>query len=579
MPTPTIRYTVAMPRPATHLLNVSVEIDGPGDAVELRFPVWTPGSYMVREFARHVQGFRAEAGGNPLRWTKTRKDSWRIECEGAPTVAVSYDVYANDLTVRTSHLDATHAFFNPANLLPYTPARAREPLLLTVRAPMGWTVATGLARADRAGTVFLASDYDELVDCPVHVGPDPVLEFQACGAPHCVATWGRSNLDPARLLADLTRIVETEAAIFGGVPYRDYLFILMATSGGRGGLEHRNSSANMVPRFSFRPGRTYERVLSLLAHEHFHTWNVKRIHPMWNGGAYDYGIENYTRLLWAMEGITEYYSSLTLRRAGLITPERYLEILADQMRDLAETPGRALQSLEEASFDAWIKYYRPDEHSANSSVSYYLKGALVSLLLDLEIRERTSGARSLDDLMRLLWERYGMPDRGVPEDAYQALVREVAGGDWSAFFDRYVRGREELDLAPALRSVGIEIETKRDANAPEAWLGIRTRTESGRLKIAAIPSSGPAWESELSAGDEILAVDGFRVDDASLADRLRDYRPGDTATVAAFHGDQLIEVPIVLGTAPATRFTLKKIARPTVRQREAYASWIAAPWK
>jgi predicted metalloprotease with PDZ domain len=391
-----------------------------------------------------------------------------------------------------------------------------------------------------------------------------------------VATWGRGNLDAQRLLADLARIVEAHAVLFGELPYPRYLFILMLTDGARGGLEHRSSCAVLLPRFSFR-GTAYERALKLLCHEFFHTWNVKRIHSE-ALGPFDYSQENYTRLLWAMEGMTEYYCTLLLRRAGLVTPERYLELLAEQMTELAETPGRRLQSLEEASFDAWIKYYRPDEHSVNSSVSYYLKGALASLLLDLEIRRRTAGARSLDDLMRLLWTRYGCADCGVPEGAYQDLLEQVAGGDWTDFFAQAIRGRGDLDYAPALQAVGIELQWHPDPGGPEAWLGFRTRGEGGRTRVTSVLSDGPAFTSGLSPGDELLALDGFRVDETSLVERLRDYQPGDTVTLSLFRGDELAQVPVTLAARPATRAALRKIRRASVRQRSLYEGWLATPW-
>jgi predicted metalloprotease with PDZ domain len=333
----------------------------------------------------------------------------------------------------------------------------------------------------------------------------------------------------------------------------------------------------MIPRFSFRPGRTYERALQLLAHEYFHTWNVKRIHPA-ALGPLDYGVENYTHLLWAMEGITEYYTSLLVRRAELITPERYLEILAEQMSDLAETPGRHVQSLEAASFDAWIKYYRPDEHTVNSGVSYYLKGALASLVLDLEMRRRTNGELSLDDLMRHLWERFGVPGIGVPEDGYERAVSEVAGGDWSDFFATAIRGTGDLDYETPLRAVGLELDWRPPADAPGTWLGLRTRMENGRLRVASVLSNGPAVRAGISAGDELLALDGFRVDETSLRERLKDYAPGESVTLAIFRRDELVQVPATLTEQPRSRATIKKSRRANVAQRARYQDWLGASW-
>jgi predicted metalloprotease with PDZ domain len=578
MTQPSIRYHLSIPEPATHLVHVAMEIDNPSTPLDVRFPVWIPGSYVVREFARQVQRFSArDDAGRELSWRKTQKDTWQIDGRSAPRICVEFDFYANELSVRTSHVDATHAFLNPANLLPYVAGRMDEPASAHIDAPSGWRMHCSLAETPGASS-FTARDYDELADSPIHSAPDPDVSFEVDGKRHTIATWGRGNLDPAGLAADIERIVRTEKDLFGVLPYERYLFILLLTSGGRGGLEHRASTALMVPRFNFRPGQTYERALQLVAHEYFHTWNVKRIQPAWEGGRIDYSRENYTRLLWAMEGITDYYSPLTLRRAALMTPERYLELVSEQISELAETPGRHLQSLEETSFDAWIKYYRPDEHSANSTVSYYLKGALVSLLLDLEMRRRTAGERSLDDVMRLLWERYGLTESGVPGDAYRTAVEELTGGNWHDFFAQAVSGRGELDYAGPLASAGVAIDWQADPKASPVWLGLRLRAEAGHTRIAAVLWGGPAWSSGLSAGDEILALDGFRVDESTLDPRLRDYQPGDVVTLAAFRREELIEVPITVSARPSTRARVYKARRANVRQRALYEGWMRAPW-
>lgn len=568
---PEIRYHVSAPNPATHLFHVSMEIDRPEDGIELHLPVWTPGSYMVREFARHIQDFRvSDEKGAPRGWRKTSKDAWAVDCYSARMLRAEFDVYANDLTVRTSHLDSTHLFINAANLLPYVASRTGQPAGLRVDVPRGWNLATGLP-LPKENDALAAADYDELVDSPVHAGPEPILRFEVNGVAHEIATWGGGNLDPDRLTADLTHVVAAQAALFGSLPYQRYVFMLMATDEGRGGLEHRNSCALIVPRFDFRPETSYERVLRLCSHEFFHTWNVKRIHPTVLG-PFDYRHENYTRLLWAMEGITDYYALMMLRHAGIISNGRLLEVFGEWMSDLAETPGRHLQSLEEASFDAWIKYYRPDEHSANSGVSYYLKGALASLTLDMEIRRQTAGQHSLNDLMRLLWLRFGETGLGVPEDAYQGLVEEITGGDWSAFFDRAIHSRGDLDYE-TLSAAGIEVEWHADASAPEAWLGVKLRTENGRARVSSAVSDGPAWAAGLTAGDELLALDGYRVTESNLNDRLRDFAPGATVRLTLFRRDELLEVPVTLAQRPATRATLKRSEESTAQQSAVFEDW------
>lgn len=578
MSSPAIRYRVSAPKPATRLLHVAMEVERPPESIELVLPVWTPGSYMVREFARHVQSFRAASGrGEPLSWRKTRKDTWSVDAGQSDRLVVEIDLYAHDLTVRTSHLDASHLFFNGANGLPFIAGRTNEPLGLSVEVPADWSVATGLPSSDGNPREFVARDYDELIDSPIHAGPDPILKFDVSGVPHEVATWGHTNMDAERLTSDLARIVAAQADLFGGLPYDRYVFILMTTNDGRGGLEHRNSCSILAQRFDFRAGPAYERVLRLLSHEFFHTWNVKRIHPQVLA-PFDYAEENYTRLLWAMEGITDYYSAVMLRRAGIISADRLLEILGDWMGDQARVPGRFLQSLEESSFDAWIKYYRPDEHSANSSISYYLKGALASMLLDLEIRQRTDGSRSLDDLMRLLWERFGRTGRGVPEDAYEGLVTAVAGGSWSGFFEHAIRGREDLAYADPLAAAGLEIEWGAEPNAPDAWIGLNLRNENGHAIVASVASDGPAWEAGVAPGDELLALGGFRVTEASLADRLRDYQPGDAIRLTIFRRDELVDFGVNLARRSATRAKLQRTANSTDQQRAIYAGWLGASW-
>ncbi|HMQ35102.1 MAG TPA: PDZ domain-containing protein [Chloroflexaceae bacterium] len=581
-----ITYTIAMPAPHSHLFHVSVEFDGlSGPHLDLILPSWTPGSYMIREYARHVQAFAAQAdGGAPLPWRKLAKDTWRVETGGAARVVARYQVYANDLTVRTSHLDGTHGYFNGATVFMYAPGRTAERLRLIVEPPPGWRVTTGLApiagdamvaepRPERH--LFVAADYDELVDCPVECGQHRLLTFAVDGVPHELAIWGRGNADEARLLADTRRIVEVQRDFFGGLPYGRYSFILHLTDGRGGGLEHRNSVTNQVDRWSFRPERSYERYLSLTSHELFHVWNVKRLRPA-PLGPFDYRAENYTRLLWLAEGATTYYDELLLVRAGLMRPERYLERLADEIVSLQSQPGRRLQSLEQSSFDAWIKLYRPDENSANSSISYYLKGGLVCLLLDMEIRLHTSGKRSLDDVLRLLYARYPLVGPGIPEEgAVLDAVVEVAGeaeGAFREFFARYIAGVDELDYASGLTVVGLEPRWSR--RGPRAWLGLSVRRQGERTIIAAVRSDGPAYAAGVYPDDELLAIDGWRADGEKLNARLGERAPGATVRLALFRGDALVEVPVTLAEAPADALELAPVAERSEAQARAYRLWL-----
>lgn len=568
MSRPLIRYAVAMSHRHTHLFEVELTVDGIADGVvELVLPSWTPGSYMIRDYARHVQEFEARAAGEPARWRKTAKDAWRVETGGTRRVVVRYRVYAFDLTVRTCHLDGTHGFFTPAALLMFVPGRTAEPHALEIALPEGWRAATGLPR--RSG-VWVARGYDELVDSPVECGTHRTLRFEADGKAHEIALWGSGNEDGSALVRDVPAIVRAQAAFFGGLPYDRYVFIVHLANG-RGGLEHRNSCVLLADPWTFRPRASYERFLALVSHEFFHVWNVKRVRPA-PLGPFDYRRENYTRQLWTMEGVTTYYENRFLSAAGLLAAKRRRELLAEDLAALRRQPGRALQSLEEASFDAWIKLYRPDENSANTGISYYLKGAIVALMLDLEIRHRTKGRHSLDDVVRALHAQHPPEGPGFAEDGgFLAAVEAVAGaqrGAFRRFFARFVSGREELDLDTALSRAGLRLSwtrKTRDGVVP-AWLGLSTRREGERTFVGSCRSDGPAWSGGVYAGDELLALDGRRVDDKSLPARLAERVPGEEVRLTLFRRDALVDVPVRLAAAPADEARLAPVARPTALQ-------------
>jgi predicted metalloprotease with PDZ domain len=581
-----------MPQPHSHLYHISIDVAAPDSATtDFVLPAWTPGSYLLREYARHVQEFAATSDGRPLPWRKTAKDTWRVDTAGLERVQVAYKVYAHDLTVRTSHLDGSHGYFNGANVFLFVAGRTDEPLGLLVQTPPGWDwhATTGMepwADYPNAGAhpdqhAFIASDYDELVDCPVECGTHRLRSFTVDGIAHHIAIWGHGNEDEQRIVDDTRRIVETERDLFGSLPdYPHYTFILHLADR-YGGLEHRNSVTNIIDRWSFQPQSSYERFLELQSHEFFHVWNVKRIRaaPL---GPFDYQRENYTRLLWAMEGVTSYYDRLLLVRAGLMTPERYLERLAEEIARLQSQPGRALQSLEESSFDTWIKLYRPDENSANSSISYYLKGGLVTMLLDLEIRQRTGGERSFDDVLRYLYQTYPISGPGIPEEgAYLAAIETVAGsadGAYRDLFARYIAGTAELDYARGLDAVGVRLEWSHSEPAHDggtpAWLGLQLKRKDGRTLVSSVRSDGPAYAAGVYPDDELLALDGMRVNRSSLHERLSERAPGDTVTLALFRRDELLFVPVTTAAAPYDTLRLKRVTQPTEMQERLYRAWL-----
>ncbi len=582
-----------MPQPHGHLFHVEFTFERPGPEPVLALPVWTPGSDLVREFSRHVEGLSAWDGeGRELAVTRLDKHRFRIAAASADRVVVRYRVYANELSVRTCPLDGTHGFWNGAALFFYVEGRQGEPQRLEVAPPAGWRVATALPPAPGGADPFDGGegpwwfeprDYDELVDSPVEVGTHRLVTFAVGGKPHAVAVWGRGTVDVARFADDLRRIVDSLGERMGGLPYARYLFLVHLTASSRGGLEHHASTVLHVKRNGFHPREAYEDALALAAHEFFHVWNVKGLRPA-ALQPYDYAREQYTRLLWWFEGVTSYVDELALVRAGLAAPKRWLKHLGEGLTALARAPGASKMSLEEASLTAWVKYYRPDENSGNSAVSYYGKGELVALALDLALRR---GGASLDRLVRTLHDRHAA--EGLPEDGVEAAVAELVGAEAArAFFDLNVRGTGPVQ--PDLDVVGLALRTRRTqgwddkgGTAPKdgenggipGWLGAAV-SNGPKLVVTSVREGSPAWQAGLYADDEIVAESGFRVDRAGLWDRLVERGPGGALRLTVFRRDELVEVVVPLAPGPEDAVWVEPVERPTEAQRAAFEAWCGA---
>jgi predicted metalloprotease with PDZ domain len=582
---PEIGYTVSMTRPHTHLLEVEARLrySAPAPAsVDLRMPVWTPGSYLVREFERQVQGFSAEdGGGRALQWSKVNKNTWRIQAAGARELRVRYSVYANELSVRTNELNDRHGFWNNAALLMYPEGFLGAPSTLHVEPFKDWKVATGLPPVAGAHDTFRAENFDVLYDSPFIVSNFRVIEFDVKGVRHRVVIDGEGIYDPERIRRDVQKIVEAEVEMMGEIPYHDYTFILLLGATGGGGLEHLNSTSLTWRRFGFSTPDDRRGFHTLVAHEFFHLWNVKRIRPD-ALGPFDYTQENYTRLLWVAEGITSYYENVFVRRAGLTTDKQYLDTIARDIQNLQDTPGRLERSAEESSFDAWIKQYRPDENNVNSVISYYDKGAILGLLLDLEIRRRSNGARSLDDVLRSLYNDFYKKNRNYTPEDFQRVAEQAAGTSLEEFFRRYVGGREELDYNAALSWAGLRLDTASTAAgrpaAEEAYLGATLEQIDDRLTVRNVPAGTPAYEQGLNAFDQIVAVDGYRATRDFLNARLADKRPGDTLTLTVFRAEELRTFTIKLGAHLNAPYRIVPVAPATDQQKRNYQSWLGAPF-
>jgi predicted metalloprotease with PDZ domain len=584
-----------MPRPHTHLFEVDVAIkrtaDGPQEEL-LVMPVWTPGSYLIREFARNVQDFTASTATNqPLKWEKINKNTWRVVTNGAREWHARYRVYANELSVRTSELNSSHAFWNNANLLMYLEGLLNSPSKVHVVAPDVWKVATGLPAVLGQKNTFRAENFDVLYDSPFEVSNFKTLIFNVKGVPHRIVIDGEGNYDPERMRRDVQKIVETQVGVMGEIPYHDYTFILHLRANAGGGLEHLNSTALGYPRFGFKiqtgdratsaspaatqtPERDYRGFLSLVSHEFFHLWNVKRIRPD-ALGPFDYTKENYTKLLWVAEGITDYYADLLVRRAGLITENEYLTAVARAIQNLQNTPGRKEQTVEDSSFDTWIKFYRQDENSINSQISYYDKGAILGLLLDLEIRQRSKNAKSLDDVLRYLYVEFFKKNRNYTPPDFQKACELMAGSSLEDFFNRYVRGTEELNYSVALEAAGLRLDTMGPGTTDEkVYFGAEVAQEEDRLMVRRVTAGSPAYEQGLNAGDQIVAMDNMRVTKDFFNARMAEKKPGDLINLTIFRFDDLSTLLIKLAERREGTYQIVPLSTQTEAQKRVYKSWL-----
>ncbi|WP_186426476.1 M61 family metallopeptidase [Cupriavidus metallidurans] len=583
-----IRYAIAPLHPEAHLFAVTVTVDVPDPAGQVfTLPAWIPGSYMIRDFARNIVRIRADAGDVAVPLTKLDKQSWQaapLAADAGPLV-VSYEVYAWDLSVRAAHLDTTHGFFNGSSVFLRVVGQDDGPCSVDIHAPAGeayadWRVATALPEARGPGGArrygfgrYQAADYDELIDHPVEMGTFALASFRACGVQHDVVFTGKvPQLDLQRVCRDLKKICEAQIKLFeprsARAPMLDsnrrYVFMTMVTTDGYGGLEHRASTALMCARNDL-PARGdseasegYRTFLGLCSHEYFHTWNVKRIKPA-AFVPYQLESETYTPLLWLFEGFTSYYDDLVLVRTGLVTDQQYVEMLGKTWNGVLRGSGRTKQSVADSSFDAWTKYYRQDENAPNAIVSYYTKGSLVALALDLTIREKTRGRKSLDDIMRALWQRYGRDfyapgaaQRGVTEAEVYALFDDVTGLKLGTLLRALTEGTGEIGLVPLFRAFGVKAEVQKPDGT--AALGIKTAKQDGWVRVSQVLDGGAGQKAGLSAGDLLAAVDGLRVAPGQLEKLLGRYRAGDRVELHVFRRDELQVLPVTLAREPAVQY-------------------------
>jgi predicted metalloprotease with PDZ domain len=558
-----VQYKVTIRNPVSHVYDIEMAIRGIREStIAVSMPAWAPGRYTILNYARNVQDFRAATGRNqPLRWEQTDKQTWRITKQSADDVVVRYQLYSTRLTDEMADLEGPATFM-------YVVGRKHVPHSVEYNVPNGWRVYTGL---DRKGGRYYAADYDIFIDAPAFIGQFRVIEFQTGGANHRMVFSKRDvSMTAAQVEADVKDIVDAALAIFGGKPpYREYTFLFkVQPQSGSGGIEHLNSTRITVGENDFVSQTTYREFLVTVAHEYFHLWNVKRIRPNVLG-PFDYTGEVHTRLLWMAEGVTSYYAELLLLRTGILLPAEYLARISNEINTLQHAPGRRLMSLEEASWNAWLR----SDNADDNSISYYNKGQIVGMLLDLEIRARTKSRKSLDDVMRHLMENYGNKGVGFPEEGFLEAVETVAGSDFDEFFQMTVQSRQELDYNRYLKQAGLAIDVGKQSAA--LYIGIEfERAENDMVRVRRVRANSPAERARLDAGDILVAMADERLTFENFRNRLHSHSIGETIKLTVMRGERQLNLNIVPMEFQDERWQVSEIGSPTPEQLELKNLWL-----
>jgi predicted metalloprotease with PDZ domain len=575
-----IIYSISTPNPQTHYVEVEMQLTAIEDLtaksngyLDFKMPVWTPGSYLIREYAKNVEAFEAKDNSSKISSKKINKNTWRVKYNGQSDITVNYKVYAFELSVRTSFVDDSHAYLNGASIFMYNPQFKNNQSVLKINLnPKFSQITTGLQK-NSGNNVFQVIDFDNLVDCPIEIGNQKILSFDLNGIPHQIAMYGQTNYNEEKLKSDMQKVCSTAASVIGEHPCKDYFFIVHNVTQGGGGLEHKNSTTLGVNRNAYQSDQTYKSFLSLVAHEYFHLWNVKRIRPV-ALGPFDYENENYTNGLWVSEGFTSYYQNHILQKAGLISEQQYLTMLEKEWASLENTPGQKIQSVAESSWDAWIKYYRQNENSKNTIVSYYDKGSALGALMDLYIIDKTNGKKCLDDVMRLLYSKYYKElGRGFSDLELKNAFNEISSADMTSFFEKYIEGTDQLPFAELLKNVGLKFN---EVYSAEAYLGAEVRITDGKIIVSSVSRDSPAYLDGISVNDELLSIDNFRLSPLpdALSKIVQSKKVGETINVTVIRDGMLRSMPIVLKANPFKSIKLEKQATITKDQEVRFKKWL-----
>jgi predicted metalloprotease with PDZ domain len=525
-----ISYSLKMPRPQNHYFQVEMQVEQVKQkTATVKLPVWAPGSYLVREFSRHLNQVKAYSlQGAVLPITKKTKNAWEIDLKGQTAFVVKYEVYAFELSVRTSFLDETHGFVSGPSMFMYLDGHKETGGELLVQPHSSFKrISTGLTQKSDVkqgnNQTFTFDNYDQLVDCPIEIGNQFEFDFEAAGVKHTVAMYGEGNFDPERLKDDMAKIVEEETKVVGVNPNKRYVFIVHNVVGGDGGLEHCNSSVLSVDRWTY-DGSNYINFLNLVAHEYFHLWNVKRIRPI-ELGPFNYDQEVYTNYLWVMEGFTSYYDELILRRCGFYSQEEMAKKIQIAVNYVESSVGARVQPVAHASFDAWIKAYRPNENSSNTTMTYYSRGMIIASVLDAMIIKQSNGKECLDHLMQDLYQTYYIgKNRGFTDAEFKACLTKHVGQDMTEFFLKYIDGTEVIPYSMYFLPLGVEVS---DVGGVKPVFGANVAEEGGKVIIKSIRANSSAEDAGLSVNDEIIACMNYRVDKSMLDALMNGAAVGD----------------------------------------------------
>lgn len=570
-----LNYQLNLESSANRYVHITLEFEAEEDETELMMAVWTPGSYLVREYARHIDSMTVtDQDGEAVPYRKTRKNRWLVETNNVDTVKVSYRLYCNEESVRTNFVNHEYAVLNGAPTFITIPDRLDQEHIVSLTLPPKWKrSATSMKQSDEAH-VYIAEDFDELVDSPIVAGNVQVYPFEVGGVPHQLVNIGEQGMwDGTQAASDLKKVVAAHQQMWGVVPYDRYLF-LNVLSGGGGGLEHNNNTLVLSSRWAFREQGRYTRWLSLCSHEFFHTWNVRRLRPkpLMN---YDYENEVYTDGLWIAEGITSYYQDLALVRAGIISKRRFIAGISGDVESVQRTLGRKYQSLRDSSFDTWIKFYRPDENSSNTRISYYAKGAVVAFLLDVKIRALTENKKSLDDVMRKMYQQYS--EKGFTTANFRSVASNIAGENLDDWFANAIDSTNELEYDSSLTFMGITIpesaqpksKRKRTPRFGSATIGA---SFSGN-QISRVRPDSQAWKLGMVAGDEVLAINGFRLS-GDFSNRLRQYEIGDQIELLISRNDLLFSETVTLERRESENWSINWVTKPSRLQKRRIDAWL-----